>query len=140
MPGKTALPTIRSLLAAGCVIQGDLRFREGLRIDGAVHGDVRAEPGEPSLLVISESGSVEGEVAADHVIVNGRIRGPVLARDRLELQPGARIDGDVHYLHVMAYPGAVIAGRMQPLGAEAEKPLLSLASSRVEALEGPGLA
>jgi hypothetical protein len=37
---KKKQPPIRTLIGEGTVIQGELRFTEGLRIDGEVHGDV----------------------------------------------------------------------------------------------------
>ena len=64
-------PPIKSLVAQGTKVEGDVHFSEGLRIDGEVVGDIRAAPGQPSILVISESARVEGAVHADHVIVNG---------------------------------------------------------------------
>ena len=40
------------------MIQGELRFTDGLRIDGEVHGDVVAAGGDTSMLVISEKARV----------------------------------------------------------------------------------
>ena len=39
MFGKKAQPPIKSLIAQGTRIDGDLKFNEGLRIDGEVFGD-----------------------------------------------------------------------------------------------------
>lgn len=50
----------------------------------------------------------------DHISVGGTIIGPVLARDRLELLPTARIEGDVRYRMLEMQPGAVVAGQLQP--------------------------
>src|SRR6476661_5868414 len=133
MFGKKAQPPIKSLIAQGTRIEGSLRFTEGLRIDGEIAGDTRASPGQPSILVISESAVVYGEVHADHVIINGTVRGPVHARELLELQPKARIEGDVSYIALEMHQGATISGQLRPLmaGSEAggeEKPLLKLAA------------
>ena len=54
--------TIDCLIGAGTAIQGDVRFRGGLRIDGEVRGNVIAEDGAPSMLVLSENARVEGQV------------------------------------------------------------------------------
>jgi cytoskeletal protein CcmA (bactofilin family) len=130
MFGKKAQPPIKSLIAQGTRIEGSIKFSEGLRIDGEVFGDIRAGTEQPSMLVISEAATVQGEVHADHVIVNGTVRGPLIARELLELQPKARIEGDVSYVALEMHQGAVISGQMKPLlvdGAE-EKPLLKLAA------------
>ena len=130
MFGKKAPPPIKSLIAQGTRIEGHLKFTDGLRIDGEVAGNVTADTETNSMLVISEQASVTGEVSADHVIINGTVKGPVHARELLELQPKARIEGDVHYRALEMHQGAVIAGTLRPLEPLAgEKPLLKLATN-----------
>lgn len=129
MFGKKAQPPIKSLIAEGSRIEGNLKFTDGLRVDGEVMGDIRANTDKSSILVISESASVHGEIHADHVIINGSIRGPVHARELLELQPKAKIEGDVHYRALEMHQGAVIAGQLVPLQGVDEKPLLKLAAN-----------
>ena len=73
MFGKKKQPPIRSLIAPGSDIRGNLKFTDGLRIDGSVHGDIQANTEHPSLLVVSETAVVEGEIHADHVIINGKV-------------------------------------------------------------------
>ena len=114
MFGKKNPPPIKSLIAEGTLVEGDLQFTEGLRLDGQVRGKVLASVERPSILVISEHAVVEGSVAADHIIVNGRINGPVLARQMLELQPKARITGDVTYQNLEMHMGAIVHGTLIP--------------------------
>ncbi|QXL83394.1 polymer-forming cytoskeletal protein [Comamonas sp. NLF-1-9] len=122
-------PLIKSLIAKGTCVQGDILFTDGLRIDGEVHGDVRADV-EPSIVVISESAQVQGRVQAAHVIVNGTVLGPVHAGELLELQPRARVTGDVHYKALEMHQGALISGQMRPSEVVLpEAPQLKLASS-----------
>jgi cytoskeletal protein CcmA (bactofilin family) len=134
MFGKKAQPPIKSLIAQGTRIEGNMKFTEGLRVDGEVYGDIQAAPEEAgSLLVISEASIVQGAIQADHVIINGTVRGPVHARELLELQPKARIEGDVSYVALEMHQGATISGQLRPLMAngavgEEDKPLLKLAS------------
>ena len=133
MFGKKAQPPIKSLIAQGTRIEGNMKFNEGLRVDGEVYGDIQATSEENSLLVISEAAIVQGAIMADHVIINGTVRGPVHARELLELQPKARIEGDVSYIALEMHQGATISGQLRPLmaGSEAggeEKPLLKLAA------------
>jgi cytoskeletal protein CcmA (bactofilin family) len=128
MFGKKKQPPIRSLIAPGSDIQGNMKFTDGLRIDGSVHGDIRANEDHPSLLVVSETALVQGEIHADHVIINGRVNGPVYASELLELQPKANIEGDVHYKALEMHQGAVISGQLKPM-IPGEKPALKLAAN-----------
>jgi cytoskeletal protein CcmA (bactofilin family) len=123
-------PPIKSLVAQGTKIEGNVQFAEGMRIDGEVVGDIRAGAEQPSILVISETARVEGAVHADHVIINGQVLGPVHAGELLELQPKAQITGNVHYRALEMHQGAVIAGQLFPTAVLVEeKPPLKLASN-----------
>ena len=126
--GKKKPPPIRSLISEGTVVQGQLQFSDGLRIDGEVHGDVLATGEGRSILVVSENARVHGKVKAGHVIIAGEVHGPVHATDLLELQPKARVVGDVRYELLEMHQGARVEGELKPLKI-AEKPTLTLAAS-----------
>jgi cytoskeletal protein CcmA (bactofilin family) len=128
MFNKKKVPPIRTLIGEGTVFQGELRFVEGLRIDGEVIGDVLSVGGERSILVISEKARVTGKVTAGHVIISGEVLGPVHSDELLELQPKARIVGDVRYEALEMHQGATIDGELRSLKA-VEKPALKLAAS-----------
>lgn len=130
MFGKKRQPPIKSLIAPGTRIDGNLTFQDGLRVDGEVVGDIRASSGSASILVVSEVATVTGEIHADHVIINGCVTGPVHALELLELQPKARIEGDVFYKALEMHQGATIEGQLRPMpNAQEEKPTLKLASN-----------
>jgi cytoskeletal protein CcmA (bactofilin family) len=121
-------PPIRTLIGEGAVMRGELRFPDGVRIDGEVIGDVIAQPGKASLVVISEKARVQGMVKASHVIINGEVVGPVTSDELLELQPRARVTGNVRYELLEMHPGATIDGELKPLKNN-EPPALKLAAS-----------
>jgi cytoskeletal protein CcmA (bactofilin family) len=107
--GKAAMD---SLIGAATRVDGNLLFRGGLRIDGKVVGNVVAEAGHASYLVIGENAIVEGEVRCDHLVVNGEIRGSVQCAALLEIQPKARIIGDVCYKVLEMHGGAQVLGKL----------------------------
>lgn len=121
-------PPIRTLVGEGTRLSGVLRFADGLRIDGEVQGDVLADGDGRSILVISEKARVHGKVRADHVIINGEVVGPIESLELLELQPKARIIGNVRYELLEMHPGALIEGELRP-AKSAERPALKLAAS-----------
>ncbi len=120
---------IDSLIGAGTRITGDIAFSGGLRVDGEVHGNVRAAGEGPSTLVISEQARIEGEVSVSHVVVNGTVVGPIASSEFLELQPKARVTGDVEYNTIEIHLGAIVQGRLVHQGASAKSVELKLASS-----------
>jgi cytoskeletal protein CcmA (bactofilin family) len=129
MFNKKKQPPIKSLIAEGSQIEGNISFTDGLRVDGVVVGNILAAEDVASILVISEIASITGEITADHIIVNGTVKGPIHARKMLELQPKARIEGDVEYAALEMHQGALITGQLRPILAEGEKPTLKLAAN-----------
>lgn len=129
MFNKNKQPPIKSLIAEGTEIQGNLSFSDGLRVDGSIIGNVVAAEAVASILVISDSASITGAITADHIIINGTVKGPIHARRMLELQPKARIEGDVEYAALEMHQGALIAGQLRPMLAGEEKPTLKLAAN-----------
>ena len=68
--------------------------------------------GQPGTLVLSEQARVEGQVKVSHVVINGTVTGPVHALEYLELQPKARVIGDISYRTLEMHLGAVVQGRL----------------------------
>ncbi len=120
---------MKSLIAEGSQIVGNITFTDGLRVDGSIVGNIHAGDDVASILVISEIASIVGEIVADHIIINGSVKGPIHARKMLELQPKARIEGDVEYAALEMHQGALITGQLRPLLGEGEKPTLKLAAN-----------
>jgi cytoskeletal protein CcmA (bactofilin family) len=120
---------IDSLVGAGTTIEGDITFSGGLRIDGQIKGNVRAAGDQSSMLVVSEQARIEGEVTVSHVVINGTIIGPVHSSEFLELQPKARVTGDVEYNTIEMHLGSIIQGRLVHQGTQVKAVELKLASS-----------
>jgi cytoskeletal protein CcmA (bactofilin family) len=127
MLGRKTKNTIDSLIGISTTIEGNLYFSGGLRIDGKVKGNVISDPDSVSMLVISESAKVEGEVRVAHLVVNGEILGPVYSTELLELEPKARLTGDVHYKALEMHGGALVSGKLTH--DQAGEPMLKLALS-----------
>lgn len=104
--------TIDTLIGAKTRIKGDITFSGGFRVDGSVVGSIVADGAPDAVLSISDQGSVEGEVRAPHVIINGVMKGDVIASERVELAAQARVHGNVHYKVLEMAAGAQITGRV----------------------------
>ena len=103
---------IDTLISAETSIQGDVEFCGGLRVDGNIRGNVIATGESPSTLILSEQATIEGKVEVSHAVINGTIVGPIHAYEYLELQPKARVSGDVHYRVIEIKFGAMIEGNL----------------------------
>ena len=93
---------IVSLIGEGTVFTGDLVLKGGARIDGKVIGRITAH----ALLVVGPSGDIDAqELRATRVTVCGSVRGKLVVQERLEIQPGGRVSGQI----VMEKEGLVVA-------------------------------
>ncbi|MBT3204880.1 MAG: polymer-forming cytoskeletal protein [Gammaproteobacteria bacterium] len=101
---------IDTLIGQGTVINGDLIFSGGLHVDGKIIGNVLAEEGTEAMLILSEFGSIEGEVKVPNMVLNGEIIGDVFGSVRVELAPKSRINGSVYYNLIEMAIGAEVNG------------------------------
>ena len=109
---------IDTLVGSNSEVQGDVIFTGGCHIDGTVKGNVNAASDSRSALSISEEGNVEGGVNVPFVELHGIVRGDVIASQRVELGPTARVIGNVYYNLIEMAIGAEINGKLvhQPEG------------------------
>ena len=103
-----------TLIAVNASIEGDVRFSGELYVNGSVAGDIVAEEGTEATLVVSDEGSVTGEIHVTDAVICGAVEGDVRASGRVELGKNARLRGDLYYKLVEVHNGAVIDGRMVP--------------------------
>lgn len=102
---------INTLIGEGTTIEGIVHFKGGLHVVGNINGGVRSDD-EDSVLIISESALVTGDVKASHLIVSGQIDGDVYVDGKVELFDKARINGDVHYQLLELPVGTVVNGNL----------------------------
>ena len=116
---------IDTLIGQQAQLQGDLIFSGILHIDGAIKGNVSAAPDNAAMLTLSESGTIEGQVQAPSMILNGTVIGDVHSSDRVELTARARITGNIYYNLIEMAMGAEVNGQLIHR-AESQKPVLAL--------------
>ena len=107
---------IDTLIGVDTRIEGDLHFSGGLRVDGAIRGNVSEQNGTPSTLILGEHGKIEGAITAAKIVLVGKVTGPVKSSQFIELQATARIVGDLYYKSLEMHTGAVIEGKLVYLG------------------------
>jgi len=110
---------IDTLLGRTASLNGDLEFSGGLHLDGRVLGNVRSNADDGGALSVSETGFIEGSVEVTNIVMNGTVNGDMVARERLVLGEKARVNGNVHYGVIEMASGAVITGKLIPLGGTA---------------------
>lgn len=98
-------PTI-NIIAAGTLINGDIKANGDIRVDGQVIGNLIAQ----GRIVIGGSGQVEGEIHCQSGDFSGEVQGKVYVSELLSIRASASITGDIQTQKISIEPGAVFTG------------------------------
>ena len=81
-PQKITSARINSstLIASSMVVTGDFKGTDSMQVEGKIIGDVSVN----NTLIIGQSGSIEGNITANTVIINGELKGTIKC-DSLEV-------------------------------------------------------
>lgn len=120
-------------------VQGHLRVKESVRIDGTVVGDVQAVPGQSVTVVIGPTGKVQGNIVADFVVVAGQVLGNIEARERVELHPQSRVEGDTRYASIAIEHGATVLGLLLHSSDKTAPSLSATPSAKATRTDAAGL-
>ena len=126
---------IDSLVGANSTIHGDVHFSGGLHIDGKIIGNVIAEEGTSSTLILSSNGHIKGDVQVGHVVLNGSVKGNVYSSDSVELASEAHVDGNVYYALLEMAMGAEVNGNLVHQSKEELQKIGSTAKSEQDVVE-----
>ena len=96
-----------SVIAAECVIKGDLELHGRAHVNGKVEGEVTSD-GE---LIVGEQATIRANISGKSVIILGRVEGHIKCTERLEMHAGAHVTGDVLSPRVVIQDGVLFDGR-----------------------------
>jgi len=124
---------LNSLLGAGVECEGTARVEGTLRLDGAFKGNL--EVGET--LIIGSEGSFHGTAFGRKIVIGGHFKGEVMGTELVELQKGARLEGDVVTRSFVLEPGVWFQGNCRMEFTEADEARLKVPSAPREVRKGP---
>jgi len=108
-----------SVIDAGCEISGCIRFAGTLVLNGRLAGELILA----DTLLVGDQGVIEANVQVGTAIINGEIKGNIVARERVELRGSARIFGDVESPLLVLEEGVLLEGRCRMTGQEGQEPV-----------------
>jgi cytoskeletal protein CcmA (bactofilin family) len=104
----TPVERVTTVLGPGISWKGDLRGKGGVRIEGALEGEIVIQ----GMVIVGETGRVTSEtVKADSVIVAGVVNGQIVA-EKLEIRATGRVYGDVTTQSFSTEEGAFLRGKV----------------------------
>jgi cytoskeletal protein CcmA (bactofilin family) len=105
-----------TILGPDANFKGELTFEKGLRLQGRFEGKITT----PGRLHVAREAKMQADVEAGAIIVEGDVKGNLVANERIELKQSARYEGDLRASKLVVDEGAVFSGHVT-VGPEAVK-------------------
>jgi cytoskeletal protein CcmA (bactofilin family) len=93
-------------------LNGDLSFRDMLRVNGHIAGSVCSKKGT---LIVDASAQVDADIEVSVAVIGGIVNGDIVAHQRVELGPAAKIHGNIWTRLLSIQNGAIFDGVCQML-------------------------
>lgn len=110
-PGSPAASTLNgtdkegsatTVIAKGTVIEGKFACNENVRLDGAIHGEVKVD----KRFVMGDTSYVQGNIHARDAAIRGKIKGDLYIKEALHLMESAVIEGNISAKTMIVEEGA----------------------------------
>ena len=103
-PLTNVKPCPPSLISSNVSIVGNIKSDGEIQIDGIIEGDIHT-----NILEVGKDATINGEIVADKVRVNGTVNGRIKGRS-VELFSTARVVGDIMHEDLAIETGAFLEG------------------------------
>lgn len=97
-----------TIIGASIKVKGNFHGQGNIVIEGNLEGSLKTNAN----IFIGEKAKVVASVEAQDLVVNGEIKGSVIAKNFLSLGSTAKISGDVLYKEISMEKGAIINGQL----------------------------
>jgi cytoskeletal protein CcmA (bactofilin family) len=88
-------------------LDGEINFKDMLRVNGHIAGRVFSQKGT---LIIDASARVDACIDVAVAVISGTVNGDVIGHERVEVGPGAIVNGNISTRSLCIKPGAVFSG------------------------------
>ena len=114
-----------SYIDAGCELSGSLHFRDSVRIDGNVEGEIRGDKD----VEIGPSARVHADIRCDSIIIHGQVEGDIEARRKITFNKGAQVNGMMKCSGIVVEEGSKFKGNIEIGDDEPSVPALAQKAS-----------
>ena len=118
----TGQGSLNTILGQGCKFKGEIQLKGTIRVDGEFEGKVEC----PDTLIIGKSGVVKANVEVKNANIGGKLVGNIKATNKIELQTGSHVQGDIETVRLVIdegvfFEGNCRMGEIKPQSRPAEK-------------------
>lgn len=112
--------TISTLLGRDIEMEGTLTFKETIRVDGQIKGELVSAKGT---LIVGDNAIIDADIRVGVAIIRGRVNGRVDAGERIEVYAPAHVNGDISAPTITIDSGVVFNGKCQMQGGGPATPM-----------------
>lgn len=98
-----------TIIATGTRVEGEIASEGIVKIEGVVHGTVRAQ----RQVLVARGGLIEGDVVTKEAVLGGAVKGGVVAEERVEVQTGSVVTGDIATERLIVQEGGEVNGHVR---------------------------
>lgn len=117
MANKNQSNGVDTIISQETHIKGDLTFSGTLHLLGSVDGSIVSNT-DSDMLVVSDSGRINGSVKTGNLNINGEVEGDVTVTGKMEVSSQARINGNIYYVNIEMEAGSQVNGQLIYQGGE----------------------
>jgi cytoskeletal protein CcmA (bactofilin family) len=99
----------KNTLNSDVELKGTIRFAGELTFDGKLEGDIHSD----GTLHLGDNASIKGNIAANSVIVRGRIHGNITAKEKIDIKTKTELFGDVRAARLVMEEGVTFVGQTE---------------------------
>jgi cytoskeletal protein CcmA (bactofilin family) len=126
-PGPSASKMVPSIIGEDLTIRGNVTSKGEVQLDGEIEGEIRC-----GSLLLGDKGQVMGGVAAEDVVVRGRIIGSIRGL-RVTLQAQCHVEGDIFHQGLTIEQGAYFEGKSRHSDNPLEETKVANGSAKISA-------
>jgi cytoskeletal protein CcmA (bactofilin family) len=98
---------IKSILAEGLRIEGNVLSEGKIRIDGEINGDIKGD-----YIILGETSKIKGNILSEFIVIMGTVEGNISSQE-VEIKTTGKIRGDIVTQKLSIEPGASIEGTLR---------------------------
>ncbi len=100
---------VTTLLGRGSEFEGKLSFEGTVRVDGKLSGEIFTE----DVLIVGEGAEVNAEISVGSIIIQGTVRGNIIAKKGVEIHTPGRVKGNINTPSLLIEKGVLFDGQCQ---------------------------
>lgn len=113
---KLIIKTDGTVIGEGSIIQGNIKETGDITIKGKIVGDIDVQ----GLLILEETGIIEGNFLSKDAIIRGTVNGDVKVKENLRLDGPAKVNGNIEYKVISVEEGAAFNGNCKNISKNVE--------------------